>query len=197
MLARSLLTALSSIALLAGCASTGARNIDPGVEGIQTVGQIDIRDVDAARKDLIESLLKSGKLAEASTQPPVIRIGQFINNTSSKLPPAMLLDGIEAQLTNSGLAIVDNSSGTGSDARIAQQERRRRQLQTGESQDIPSDFELICRIEQLKASAGNMKQASFQFTMRLTALSGANLGRQVWMDQKRIDKAGTKSSIDF
>jgi PBP1b-binding outer membrane lipoprotein LpoB len=197
MLARSLLTALSSIALLAGCASTGARNIDPGVEGIKTVGQIDIQDVDAARKDLIESLLKSGRLAEAPTQPPVIRIGKFINNTSTKLPPAILLDGIEAQLTNSGLAIVDTSSGSGAEAGIAQQERRRRQLQTGEMQEVPNDFELICRIEQLKTSAGDVKQAYYQFSMQLTALSGSKLGLQVWKDQKPITKQGTKPSIGF
>jgi hypothetical protein len=180
-----------------GCASTDAQRIDPGVQGIVRVGDVDIRDINEARTVALESLLSTGALAKAPKSPPIIRIGTFTNNTSTKIPMAMVLDGIEEQLTNSGQAIVNTSAGANPEARIAQEKLRRKQLETGESVEIADDFELTGRIEQAKSSAGDVRQTTYQFSFALTALSGDMAGQQVWKKAHPISKAGKKSAVSF
>ena len=130
-------------------------------------------------------------------KPAVLLIDRITNDTTSDFPIDNLVYAMREQLVNSGQAAVNTTYGANPESKLAQDEAKLDQFETGERVRIKNDFALTGRITEVRRAAGNVRQATFTFRLTLTATSGPRKGLEVWTKQAQFTKQGTKASVGF
>ena len=193
------LAVVCSAAALAsvGCGSPAKRIETGGPESITTVTQVDDQDIMGATNQMLSSLLELGVLKQTEQKPAVLLIDRITNDTTSDFPIDNLVYAMREQLVNSGQAAVNTTYGANPESKLAQDEAKLDQFETGERVRIKNDFALTGRITEVRRAAGNVRQATFTFRLTLTATSGPRKGLEVWTKQAQFTKQGTKASVGF
>lgn len=188
---------LACVVGAAGGCSQKARVIETGgVESITSVGEVDIQDLKAASSGMLESLIETGVLDTAPHDPARLVIDRVVNNTSSSFDTGELLYRMREQLVNSGQAQVITAYGDNPESRIAQEELRRKAMETGVPvpPTLTPDFTLTGRVNDLKRDAGRVRQTTYTFRLTLTDV---RTGLEAWTKTVEITKQGTKDSVGF
>ena len=181
-----------------GCGSPAKRIETGGPESITTVTQVDDQDIMGATNQMLSSLLlELGVLKQTEQKPAVLLIDRITNDTTSDFPIDNLVYAMREQLVNSGQAAVNTTYGANPESKLAQDEAKLDQFETGERVRIKNDFALTGRITEVRRAAGNVRQATFTFRLTLTATSGPRKGLEVWTKQAQFTKQGTKASVGF
>jgi PBP1b-binding outer membrane lipoprotein LpoB len=186
---------LSLVTLMVSCGSPAKRIETGGPQSITTTSDVDDQDINEAANAMLASLLELGTLRQAPQQPAVLLIDRITNDTTSDFPIDNLVYAMREQLVNSGQAAVNTTYGSNAESKLAQDEAKLDQFETGERTRIKNDFALTGRITELRRSAGNVRQSTFTFRLTLTATSGPRKGLEVWTKQAQFTKQGTKASV--
>ena len=178
--------ACGSLAALSGCADTGARVIADR-DKITTLG-IDQQDFAAASVELTNRMLGDpGFNEEIATlakrlppgSKPMLKIDQVVNDTTQKIDVrSWLVEPMVATITKSRKVTfyADNPN-------VAD-------IQMGE-QRLPNLI-LSGTISEIRARAGDTKQASYQFLLRLDN----DKGETIWNDKSEpLTKQGKRSAV--
>lgn len=191
------LTLLAAM-LLSGC-QRQARYIDSGgPDTIVVVGQINIQDWNRAADQMITSLLTSDRLEAAPRKPAVMAVSRVVNNTSELVDTDLLTQRIRVALNQSGKVLTTTTVGVGGRAEdpLAAELRQARDAAEGVQTDarLQVDYTLGGKIIQLRANAGNVREATYSFHLTLTDVT---TGLAVWEDQRQITKQGARSAIGW
>ena len=182
----------ASLALLPGCRDTGAQVIEQD-RSITTVEGIDIQDFRGAAatltREMLDSPMFTGEMqrirAQRSGTQPLVKISKIKNDTMLKVDMrGFLVDPMEAELLKSG-----QLSFFAEDAE-SQELAKMNELQTGGAPRLP-DLILFGTVRDLRSHAGDMKQASYVFHLKVAN----NSGMTVWQGEKLITKQGKRPSI--
>jgi uncharacterized protein (TIGR02722 family) len=185
---------------LAGCGSppNSAQYVDPnGPRTIVSLNQIDIQDFNSAAATMTQSLLNSGVLEKAPSQPAVMAISRITNDTGQQFDTDNLIKNIRVALNNSGKVVTTTTTGLGGKAEdpLARDAGNMQAFMQG--QQAPSRipfFSLSGKILVSTAKAGDIYQRTYTFQLSLTEISSGNA---VWEDQKQITKQGKQPAVGF
>ncbi len=162
------------------------------------VGQINIQDWNRAADAMITSLLLSDRLEAAAKKPAVLAISRVVNNTSELVDTDLLTQRIRVALNQSGKVLTTTTVGVGGRAEdpLAEELRQARDTAEGVQTDarLQVDYTLAGKIIQLRARAGNVREATYSFHLTLTDVA---TGLAVWEDQRQITKQGTRPAIGW
>lgn len=193
---------ITALLVVAGCASSGARRIDPGgTEMVTSLNKIDIQDwMDAADK-MIKSLKESAVLAQ-SDGPVVIAISRIRNNTTQQIDTDMLTKKIRTELNRWTEVEVMTTTviGLGGNAEdpLAQGEQQRAEFfSDGEDTEVKAvrpQYTLSGKIIEDRARAGSVRQTTYVFQLALTDVRN---GLAVWEDEKQITKQGKRNTVGW
>jgi uncharacterized protein (TIGR02722 family) len=186
--------------LLAGCGSppNSVQYVDPnGPRTIVSLNQIDIQDFNSAAATMTQSLLNSGVLEKAPSQPAVMAISRITNDTGQQFDTDNLIKNIRVALNNSGKVVTTTTTGLGGKAEdpLARDAGNMQAFMQG--QQAPSRipfFSLSGKILVSTAKAGDIYQRTYTFQLSLTEISSGNA---VWEDQKQITKQGKQPAVGF
>lgn len=189
----------TALIVAAGCKSTAARVIDPGTEGIVSVGEVDIQDLTEASADMLESLVAEGVLRQAPSPPALILMGRIVNDTSSQFSMDELTYRIRDQLSKTGQARVVTIGGYGTSAedKAAQERAKADQFFNDGTKPSPvakPHFSLTGRITQVKRRVDDVRQTTYTFRLTLTDMV---TGQEVWTNVKSKTKQGEQSGISL
>ncbi len=186
--------------LLAGCGSppNSAQYVDPnGPRTIVSLNQIDIQDFNGAAATMTQSLLNSGVLEKAPTQPAVMAISRITNDTGQQFDTDYLIKNIRVALNNSGKVVTTTTTGLGGKAEdpLARDAGNMQAFMQG--QPAPSRipyYSLSGKILASTAKADDIYQRTYTFQLSLTEIASGNA---VWEDQKQITKQGKQPAVGF
>lgn len=184
------LVSLPLLPLLGGCGG-GAKVIEQN-QSITTVEQIDIQDFRAATAALTRQMLESPRVAAeiariraAGQTAPLVKISHIKNDTMLKVDMrGFLVDPMEAELLKSG------SFDFFAEDSEAQQIAKMNEIRTGAQPRVP-DLILYGTVRDLRSEAGDVKQASYVFNLKLANASGST----IWQDEKLITKQGKRPAV--
>ena len=147
-------------------------------ERITTVDQIDIQDWEEASRNMLDSLMTSGRLPEDETV--LIQVSRIMNDTTERINTAHLTEYMLTELNRSGRA---QALRWEEDPRIAPEAAARARR---------FDYTIGGRIIEQSARAGRTRQSTFVFTIWL---NDPDTGASVWQEQTTIDKAGGRPAV--
>ena len=193
------LTTVTSVLLLAGCA-TPTTYVDPaGSRLVANVGQINIQDfanaADTMVNSLIDNLINQGKLQSAvPSEPALLAISRISNNTSQQLETDLLVKKIRVALLRTGKVQTTTTMNLGGpeDPLAADQQKAKEFFEDKKRTRMP-DYTLSGKIIQDRARAGDIRQSAFVFQLSLSS----NAGIAVWEDEKTIVKQGSAAAVGF
>lgn len=187
-----LLTLALTTALLATACETPNQRLDTNTrQRIVTTSGLDVDDAVRAANVMTESML--GSRVFASSEPPLIEVSTFINNTETQIDPDSVLKKIRVELTNSGLARVFTPRGQ--DTLAAEQSARNTFRNGSQTQDtLRPDYTLSFKIIDDRARAGNIRELTYTFQMSLTE---ADTRIAAWEGEEVITKQGSKASVGW
>ncbi|WP_309384068.1 penicillin-binding protein activator LpoB [Cerasicoccus frondis] len=199
--------ALLSLAALpvifAGCSSSGtpgrnARYVDSeGTQTIVSLDKINIQDWSNAADQMVQSMLLSGVLDRAPTQPAVLGIGRITNKTTQQVDTDYLTKKIRVALNQSGKVVTTTTYGLGNYAEdeLARQTMEIQKFENNDTSTQPLPyFTLTGKLLEDRASAGKTNQVTYTFQLSLTQ---TNNGLAVWEDEKNITKQGEKNAVGW
>lgn len=200
---------MASLLVLVGCASDGARRIDPsGPDTVVSLNKIDIQDWMDAAQEMTDSLLTSevlqNRVAQSGDKPVIIAISRIKNDTAVNINTSMLTQKIETNLrtASQGRVLPTMTIGLDGKARdpLAKGEIQRNEFfnDGDESDDAPKqlrpNYTLSGQIIEDRAKAGSTRQTSYIFQLTLT---DTRTGAGVWGDEKIITKQGKKNAVGW
>lgn len=195
------LTALVPTTLfLTGCdtAPTQAKYVaSDGTGTIVSLDQINIQDWNQAAEKMVASLLTSGALERAPSQPAVMAISRIVNNTQQQIDIDSLTKKIRVALSQSGKVITTTTMGLGGNAEdpMAKEAGQMAAMLGGVKQETKLPYYTLSgKLIEDRARAGNVRQVTYTFQLSLTTIKD---GLAVWEDEKQITKQGTKPSVGF
>lgn len=204
MITRLLLLSLAVTPLVfTGCESSGtpgknARYVDSqGTQTIVSLDKINIQDWALAADQMVQSMLVSGVLDRAPSQPAVLGIGRITNKTTQLVDTDYLTKKIRVALNQSGKVVTTTTYGLGDYAEdeLAKQTMEIKQFQERDTQPMPLPyFTLTGKLLEDRASAGRTNQVTYTFQLTLTQTSN---GLAVWEDEKNITKQGEKAAVGW
>jgi len=178
--------------MMVGCGSE-AKVIDQN-RSITTVDQIDIQDFRSAASTLTREMLSDPRWTATvqrlkSQMPagtlPLMKISRIKNDTTLKVDMrGFLVDPMEAELMKSNL--VDFFA---EDAE-AQNLAKMNEIATGTQPRLPN-LVLFGTVRDLRSEAGDVKQSSYVFHLKLADATGIT----IWQGEKLITKQGSKPAI--
>lgn len=181
--------AASCAVMLAGCGGSGARQIDTGGRDvITTIDQVDIQNYIEAADELVQSMIRSGVLGRIAPEdgtPVIIELDRVRNDTfDDSIDVEIITDTVRIETLQSGLAtFITPDSALARADRAAAEELE---------QDLPqAAYTLSGRITSVGAQAGRTRQNTFIFRLTLSSRDGLD----VWSDQRRITKQGTRNAV--
>ncbi|WP_309399358.1 penicillin-binding protein activator LpoB [Cerasicoccus maritimus] len=199
--------ALLSLAALpvifSGCASSGtpgrdARYVDSeGTQTIVSLDKINIQDWSNAADQMVQSMLLSGVLDRAPTQPAVLGIGRITNKTTQQVDTDYLTKKIRVALNQSGKVVTTTTYGLGNYAEdeLARQTMEIQKFENNDTSTQPLPFfTLSGKLLEDRASAGKTNQVTYTFQLSLTQ---TNNGLAVWEDEKNITKQGQRNAVGW
>lgn len=176
-------------AMTTGCGS-GAKVIEQD-RSITTVEGIDIQDFRSAAATLTREMLNSprftGRVAQLKTSDrlPIMKISRIKNDTALKLDMrGFLVDPMEMELMRAN--VVDFYA---EDAE-AQQLAKMNETLKGSQPRLP-ELVLFGTVRDLRSEAGQTKQASYVFHLKLADATGVT----IWQGEKLITKQGVRPKI--
>ena len=110
------LMGLALAALVAGC-TTPTTRIDLRNDRGPMVAGLDYSDVQLAASQLVQSLLRSGRLDRGDGQMYVMTVGRVKNDTMQRFDTDILTSYITEELMNSGKVMVTSAMAAGADNR--------------------------------------------------------------------------------
>ena len=116
--------------------------------------------------------------------PPVLQLGQILNDTSNIFDTSLLLSKITMPLVNTGRVQLLESDAVANAARAA----------TPGSKVPVAEFVLKGKILEDRANAGSTRQASYIFQLTLVDV---RTSLAVWAKEETVTKAGSKNSVGF
>jgi uncharacterized protein (TIGR02722 family) len=188
------------ITFLTGCATRGARYINPqGNETIVSLNQINIQDWNNAADRLVSSLLESGVLERAPKQPAVLAISRLINNTQQHVDTDSLTKKIRVALNRTGKVVTTTTMGLGGRAEdpLAKSAAEYAAFMNDEPATATThlpDYSLSGKLLEDRVSVGKDRQTTYSFQLSLTEVGS---GLAVWEDETQITKAGRRSTVGW
>jgi uncharacterized protein (TIGR02722 family) len=190
--------ALTFVATLGGCASTGSPVVGGNVQygdskAVETVtNQFGSTDLQTIAESMTRSLLQSQVITGGNR--PLITVADVKNKTSEYIDTRSITDSIRAQLLKSGSVrfAVDN------DAMQSQTDELIRQNQTGMYKKSTAkkigkmegaDYRLEGNITSIVKQSSNIKDVYYKFSL---VLVGVESGVLEWADEKEIRKTSSR-----
>lgn len=185
-------------ALLGGC-GTQAHYVDTqGTQTIVTLDQINIQDWSNAADQMVASLLSSGVLDNAPSQPAIMAVTGVTNSTTAIVDTALLTKNIRVALTQSGKVLTTTTYGMAGapvEDPLARQTMELYKLQNNDATSMPLPYYTLSgKLLENRAQAGRTRQVTYTFQLTLTQI---NTGLAVWEDVVNITKQGTKPSVGW
>jgi uncharacterized protein (TIGR02722 family) len=185
-----------SALFLGGCATTdNTRTVDSkGPEALNT-SSINSQDWANAADQLVQSLLSSGALDKATTQPAILAVDRVINNTTLSVDTDLLIKKIRVALTQTGKVAVTNTMGLGERAVVASEAAEMDEMTTGKKATMKApDFTLYAKLIQQTDRANGKTQNTYTFQMSLTNVKS---GLTVWEEEKEIAKQTKRATVGW
>ena len=178
-----------------GCESAQIRNVDAsGPQALNTAG-INSQDWSNAADQLVNSLLSSGALERAPSQPAVLAIDRVLNNTQLNVDTDLLIKKIRVALSQTGKVAITNTMGLGERAVVASEAAELDEMSTGKKQKIIApQFTLYAKLIQQSDKLNGVTQNTYSFQM---SLINVKTGLTVWEDDRSIAKQSKKSAIGW
>lgn len=174
---------------LSACATQKARYVDAaGPETVVSLNRVDVQDFQMATDSLVADMLTWD--AFAGTKPPTIALSRVVNDTSNNFDTALLTNQVQEAILKSRKARISMSMSVDRNDDTVRQEV----AAIGKTERVVPDLTLLGKISEVATRAGETKQVSYVFSMRLV---DAKTGDVVWMNSKTITKQGEKNAVGW
>lgn len=173
---------LASALLIVGCGTPASYKDPNGRDLVVSLEKANIQDFATAGSAMLQSMVQS-KAFDRKT-PPVLQLGQILNDTTNNFDTSLLLSKITMPLVNAGRVQLLESDAVANAARAA----------TPGSKVPVAEFVLKGKILEDRANAGSMRQASYIFQLTLVDV---RTSLAVWAKEETVTKAGSKNSVGF
>lgn len=200
---RSLITTAAlapAVFFVTGCETTSneAKYVDSkGKDTVVSLDQINIQDWNQAAEQMVASLLATGVLERAPTQPSIMAVSRIVNNTQTQIDTDSLTKKIRVALNQSGKVVTTTTMGLGGSAEdpLAKDSAEMAAMMGGKKQvtTLPY-YTLSGKLLEDRARSGNTRQVTYTFQLSLTTVKD---GLAVWEDEKQITKQGKKPSVGW
>jgi penicillin-binding protein activator len=166
---------------------------------VTSVGKVNIQDFEQAADTMVDSLIDNlinpGRLQSAvPSEPALLAISRFQNNTSQHLETDLLVRKIRVALNRTGLVQTSTTMGFGGpEDPLAAELQTAQEFFDGNSRTRFPDYTLSGKLIELSDRVGRVRQASYVFQLSLTS----NQGVAVWEEETTITKQGTRPSVGF
>ena len=177
-----LLALAAATFLLVGCGTPASYKDSNGRDLVVSLEKVDIQDFATAGSAMLQSMVQSK--AFDRKDPPVLQLGQILNDTTNNFDTSLLLSKITMPLVNAGRVQLLESDAVANAARAA----------TPGSKVPVAEFVLKGKILEDRANAGSTRQASYIFQLTLVDV---RTSLAVWAKEETVTKAGSKNSIGF
>lgn len=174
---------------LCACASQKARYVDSaGTETVVSLNKVDIQDFRAATNALVADMLQWDAFAGA--KKPVVALSRVVNDTSANFDTALLTNQVQEAILKSRKATISMSMSADRNDDVVRQDV----AALGGTKTVVPDLTLIGKISEVAAKAGDVRQVTYVFQMRLVETASGNV---VWMNSKEITKQGEKNAVGW
>lgn len=173
---------LASALLIVGCGTPASYKDPNGRDLVVSLEKVNIQDFANAGSAMLQSMVQSK--AFDRKDPPVLQLGQILNDTTNNFDTSLLLSKITMPLVNAGRIQLLESDPVASAARAA----------TPGAKVPVAEFVLKGKILEDRANAGSTRQASYIFQLTLVDV---RTSLAVWAKEETVTKAGSKNSIGF
>lgn len=189
-----------AVFFVTGCETTSneAKYVDSkGKDTVVSLDQINIQDWNQAAEQMVASLLATGVLERAPTQPSIMAVSRIVNNTQTQIDTDSLTKKIRVALNQSGKVVTTTTMGLGGSAEdpLAKDSAEMAAMMGGKKQvtTLPY-YTLSGKLLEDRARSGNTRQVTYTFQLSLTTVKD---GLAVWEDEKQITKQGKKPSVGW
>ena len=185
---------LAGICLVNGCGSSLPERWDPeSNQGVVTLNELNVKDIQMAASKCVNSMLQSGALDKKDGAKAIIMLGLIKNNTPQNVNISQLTKDIRIALNRSGKALFTTAvSAQGAEDKATRQVRQLRNDELFNQATVKKmgaaiapDFSLSGEINEQRTVQGNIVEVYFEIQMTLTDV---NTGLAVWEDKKLIAK---------
>ncbi|MEY4034688.1 MAG: hypothetical protein RL492_1882 [Verrucomicrobiota bacterium] len=173
---------LASALLIVGCGTPASYKDPNGRDLVVSLEKVNIQDFATAGSAMLQSMVQSK--AFDRKDPPVLQLGQILNDTTNNFDTSLLLSKITMPLVNAGRIQLLESDPVASAARAA----------TPGAKVPVAEFVLKGKILEDRANAGRTRQASYIFQLTLVDV---RTSLAVWAKEETVTKAGSKNSVGF
>ncbi|MFE8070353.1 penicillin-binding protein activator LpoB [Marinobacteraceae bacterium S3BR75-40.1] len=197
---RILLISLLALTLLAGCAQRN-RIVDPINDEADTPLALDYRDFEQAAMEAVDSMLRSGAVANPDGSRYVMAVSRITNDTMQRIDTDQLIKKIRIALLQSGKVITTSAvTAEGSADELIERVRKNREsdeyredTQIDKRQLVNPDLSLSGKIFQRNLRQDeDTQQVEYYFQLTLTDLRS---GLAVWEGETPIIKRGSNDSV--
>lgn len=168
--------------LIVGCGTPASYKDSSGRDLVVSLEKVNIQDFATAGSAMLQSMVQSK--AFDRKDPPVLQLGQILNDTTNNFDTSLLLSKITMPLVNAGRVQLLESDAVANAARAA----------TPGSKVPVAEFVLKGKILEDRANAGSTRQASYIFQLTLVDV---RTSLAVWAKEETVTKAGSKNSVGF
>lgn len=186
-----------AIALISGCGSPATYTDSTNTKtAVVSLDKVNVQDLKSFSDQMIQSLLNSGVLSKAPTQPAVMAIDRVVNKTSNaNLDTSIIEKNIRIALNQSGKVLTTTTYGRHAESQMAQDIQTKNDFLGGDKPvDRSPDFTLTGKVIEDVARAGNTRQVTYFLQLSLT---DTHSGLAVWEEQKDIQKTGTRGAVGW
>jgi len=186
---------LPSTLLITGCQTAETRTIDASGPQALNTGGINSQDWYTAADQLVGSLLTSGALDKATTQPAVLAVDRVINNTTLNIDTDLLIKKIRVALMQTGKVAITDQMGLGERAVVANEAAEMDEMMSGKkAKVIVPNYTLYGKLIQQTDKLNGVTQNTYSFQMSLVDVK---TGLTVWEDDRAISKQTKKSTLGW
>lgn len=187
---------------LISCAGS-PRRIDTSYDEGRGVMVLDYRDFEEAASELVQSLIRSGRLERPEGGRYVMTQGRIVNDTKQRINTNQLMAKIEEELINSGDVVMTSAVGYQDsvddmvyDSRELRESREfDRDTVAGEGQLIAPDLSISGRIIQRDIPYSRREtQVEYYFQLMVTDLQ---TGLRFWQREVLIGKRGSSRTVTW
>jgi len=181
--------------LITGCQTAETRTIDASGPQALNTGGINSQDWYTAADQLVGSLLTSGALDKAKTQPAVLAVDRIINNTTLNIDTDLLIKKIRVALIQTGKVAVTNTMGLGERSVVASEAAEMDEMMSGKkAKTIVPAYTLYGKLIQQTDRLNGVTQNTYSFQMSLVEVK---TGLTVWEEDRAIAKQTKKSTLGW
>jgi PBP1b-binding outer membrane lipoprotein LpoB len=173
---------LASALLIVGCGTPASYKDPNGRDLVVSLEKVNIQDFATAGSAMLQSMVQSKAFDRKN--PPVLQLGQILNDTTNNFDTSLLLSKITMPLVNAGRIQLIESDPVANAARTA----------TPGAKVPTPEFVLKGKILEDRANAGGTRQASYIFQLTLVDV---RTSLAVWAKEETVTKAGSKNSVGF